>query len=301
MKRQLVDILRGMLMGIANVVPGLSGGTIAVILNVYERLINSFKDILKHPIKVIKEIWGLLIGIILGVVFGVFAIIKLIEVAPIPTSLLFVGLIIGAIPKIYQEIKGKRSVSCYVSFVIMTLVVAIIPFLPTREINVKFDLIQAIIFIALGIVAFGAMIIPGVSGSMVLMALGYYFYIWGSLRNGMSSLLHFDFEELFINIIPLIPFALGAIIGLVIISKLIAKLLKIYPKQVYSAIIGMLIISPFVVMYSVINDYPNAFNNHLLLSILIGSITLVCGYILAIYMEKLGQKYDKSKQELQDK
>ena len=100
---KLFDILKGFVIGIANVIPGFSGGTMAVILKIYDRLIEGLSDVLKHPLKVIKDLWAIVLGLALGIVFAIFAVVTLLNKFPLPTTLFFVGLIIGSIPSIFKE------------------------------------------------------------------------------------------------------------------------------------------------------------------------------------------------------
>ena len=103
--KKLIDIVKGAIIGIANVIPGLSGGTIAVSMGIYQRLINNIADILKHPIKVIKDLWLLGIGLVIGIILSIFGITYLLENHEIPATMLFVGFILGSLPIIVKEVK----------------------------------------------------------------------------------------------------------------------------------------------------------------------------------------------------
>jgi len=110
-KNIILDFFKGIAIGIANIIPGFSGGTMAVILRVYERIIGTFSEIAKHPIKVIKDIWAIILGLAVGIVLAILTIVKLLELCPLPTLLFFVGLLLGAMPDLYNEYKksGKFS------------------------------------------------------------------------------------------------------------------------------------------------------------------------------------------------
>ena len=110
--RIVKEFFQGVAIGIANVIPGFSGGTMAIIFNVYERIINAFSDVLKHPIKVIKDVWSIALGLVAGIIIAIVGIVKLLELATIPTVMLFVGLIIGSIPFIYLSIKKYEKPKC---------------------------------------------------------------------------------------------------------------------------------------------------------------------------------------------
>ena len=100
-KDKLFDFLKGIAMGIANIIPGFSGGTMAVILKVYDKFLYALGNFFNHPIIVIKKVWSLFLGIVVGIVLGAVTIVKLLEIFPVPTMLFFVGLIIGSIPSIF--------------------------------------------------------------------------------------------------------------------------------------------------------------------------------------------------------
>ena len=123
------EFFQGVAIGIANVIPGFSGGTMAIIFNVYERIIGAFSDIFKHPIKVIKDVWAIAIGLVVGVIAAIVGIVKLLEVFTIPTIMFFVGLIIGSIPFIYLNVK-KYNKPKYFDFIGLFVAVAILVILP---------------------------------------------------------------------------------------------------------------------------------------------------------------------------
>ena len=79
MKNSILDFLKGICIGIANIIPGFSGGTMAVILNIYERFINGISNLFSHPLKTLKDIWAILLGIVVGVVISIGAITKLLS------------------------------------------------------------------------------------------------------------------------------------------------------------------------------------------------------------------------------
>src|SRR5690554_4441436 len=97
---KLIEIAKGSLMGIANIIPGVSGGTIAVIFRIYDKLIEAINKAFKKPLEALKDTYLLIIGIILGVLIGVFLISYGYEAFPLPTTLIFIGLIFGGIKPI---------------------------------------------------------------------------------------------------------------------------------------------------------------------------------------------------------
>lgn len=246
----IIEIIKGMIIGIANVIPGLSGGTIAVSMGIYEKLIHTINNIFKTPIKCIKEIWTYIVGIGLGVIVAVFGITYLFEVSPIPTAMLFVGLVLGAIPTIGGRIDEKNiSKRDIITFVIFLAIIISVPFLKgsVATINESSIATYFIIFM-LGIVAAATMVIPGVSGSMILMAFGYYEYIMATISGFIKAVVDLNFTLAFEELLILAPFGIGVLIGIIAIAKLIEWLLEHHEKTVYWGILGLLVASPFPII-----------------------------------------------------
>lgn len=291
MKKQLEDLYKGIIIGIANVIPGLSGGTIAIVLNVYDKFINSFKNLLSHPFKTIKDIWGLLLGIAIGIAVSTYIIVELVRSFPIPTTMLFVGFIIGGIPRIYQNVKvEKKTIVDFLIFLGSIIILVGLPFIPGRELDIVVDVKTMIILFIVGIIVASTMIIPGISGSMILMALGYYMFIMGTVTDFLVSVVHFQVTDILTFLIPLIPFGIGVLLGVVFISKIISKLLVKYSKAFYCAVLGLLIASPYAVIYSMVMEYGDNLQKNLVANIVIGIITLIIGSVISLYMASIKTK-----------
>ena len=294
------EFFQGVAIGIANVIPGFSGGTMAIIFNVYERVINAFSDIFKHPIKVIKDIWAIAIGLIVGIIIAVIGVVKLLDVATIPTVMLFVGLIIGSIPFIYLNAREYKKVKFYdlIGLFIAITILVILPLIQGNTIeNVSINFWVIFIIFIMGIIAAATMIIPGVSGSLVLMIFGYYFFIMGTIKDVMNLVLSFDFANILNPLFVVISFGLGCVVGLVYISKLIKKLFEKCPKTVYYVILGFLIASPFSIIYAVLQEYPNAFSDMKVWGYIASFCALALGTLIAgyfsMYEKKNNQKEEK--------
>lgn len=246
----IIEIIKGMIIGVANVIPGLSGGTIAVSMGIYEKLIHTINNIFKTPLKCIKDMWTYIVGIGLGIIVAVFGITYLFEVSPIPTAMLFVGLVLGAIPTIGGKLDEKNiSKRDIITFVIFLAIIVSVPFLESSvaTINENTAAIYFIVFV-LGIVAAATMVIPGVSGSMILMAFGYYEYIMATISSFIKAAVNFEFALAFEELSILAPFGIGVLIGIIAIAKLIEWLLEHHERTVYWGILGLLVASPFPII-----------------------------------------------------
>lgn len=291
-KNIILDFFKGIAIGIANVIPGFSGGTMAVILKIYERLINGFSQIAKKPLKVIKDLWSVILGLIAGVLIAIVTIVKLLDAFPLPTLLFFIGLVLGALPDIYKEYNSKEKFHFInvITFLIAILIIVILPLITTSSKQVvEIDFWLILILFIMGAIAASAMIIPGVSGSMVLMIFGYYFCVTDSISSFIESILVWNTSTLLFNFWILLSFGIGCIVGLLFISKLISFLFNKYPRSTYAFILGLLIASPFAMLFSGVKDYPTLFNFNIWIY-LSSLITLVSGLFITLFLSKLGTK-----------
>lgn len=289
-KNILFDFLKGICIGIANVIPGFSGGTMAVILKVYERVIGAFSNITKKPFQTIKDIWAILLGLAAGVLIAAVTIVFLLEIAPLPTMMFFVGLLLGSIPDIFKQYKAKGKFSYYnlLYFLIAVALIVTLPLINTSsKVVTDVDIWQLLIIFLLGTIAAAAMIIPGVSGSMILMIFCYYDFVMTSIKSFFESVLLLDFNNMLSNLYVLIAFGLGCVVGIVLISKLLTFLFNKYSKCTYALILGLLIASPFSMLFSANNEYPNFFSDKWYFY-LISLITLAMGLFVTLFLSKLG-------------
>ena len=292
-----LNILKGAAIGVANVIPGFSGGTMAVLLKIYDLFVYAFANIFNDFKNVVKKCWSLFLGILLGVLFAMVVIVKLLEVIPFITIMFFVGLILGSIPQIFKKANsGKLSIADIISFVIAIAIIVGLPFINTNnstDINFNFGLY--ILMILLGIICASAMVIPGVSGSLVLMAFGYYVFLFELIEEYLKNIFNFSINNYWNMFITIGCFAFGCILGIVFISKLISKLTEKYPKTVYCAILGLLLASPFAIIYATMTseDYTVVFNTP---TIIFSIISLLLGIGIVLLGEYLSNKSNKKEE-----
>lgn len=286
----MIDLIKGVFIGVANVIPGLSGGTIAVLIGVYDRLIGGISDILKRPKEVLKDLFFLMVGLVLGIVLALYVIVFFLETFPIPTTLLFVGFILGGIPKVYSSVKdSKPNLVQIIIFSIMALVIILLPLINDGAfITLDINFWSIIILILVGVIAASAMVVPGVSGSMVLVILGYYYFITSELSNFIRHFITFDFSSALATLPYLIPFGVGVLFGIFGLSKLIKYLLKNYYSYVYYAILGLIVASPIPIIFLMDKSQSGFW------TILIGIIMLGFGTIISINMTNLKELVFKS-------
>lgn len=282
------DIIKGMIIGIANVIPGLSGGTIAVAMGIYDKIIYAVNNIFKNPKESIKLVWKYVIGMAAGVLLALIAITKLFELFRLPTTAIFIGLVLGSIPMIADKIKNQKISIIDICLFIFTIgILIVLPLFSTGAVKTLTHSVGSMIMLfIIGIIAAATMIIPGVSGSMMLMIMGYYESILNLMTDTVKAFFTLDMATFGSNLLLVLPFAVGVILGIVVIAKFIQIVLNKYTKTVFIAILGMILASPFGMILELgdVKFTP--------VSIIISLIALVIGVIVTM---NLGEKDETEK------
>lgn len=287
--KNIMLMMKGFVMGIANIIPGVSGGTLALTLGIYEDFIGA----ISHFFSKLKENIKFLLPIFIGMGLSILTMSNVISTSfdrfPIPTTLFFMGLVIGGIPMLVSKIKDskeKKQVSSYVIALITFSIVMLMAFADQifasgiGEVSFQnMNILSYILLFIVGVIAAATMVIPGVSGSLVLMLLGYYLPI----INVVKELTHF--KNIFSNILIAGFFGIGILVGIVLIAKLIEYLLEKFEKKTYFGVLGFIIASVAAIPVSVYNELGNI--TFSISQILIGIIFLIIGMIIG---NKLGEK-----------
>ncbi len=301
MKRTLKDyallVLKGVGMGAADVVPGVSGGTIAFIVGIYEELLNSIKSVDLEAIKMLfqfkwKDLWAkvngsFLVSVFLGVGLSILSLAKLItyllENQPVLVWSFFFGLVLASTIVVSRQIK-KFSWDRWLIFALGTVGAFFI------TVATPSNTPETLPFVFLsGAIAICAMILPGISGSFILVLLGKYFYIMNALKN---------FE-----VPTILTFLAGASIGIVSFSKVLSWLLQKYHDLTIALLSGFMLgslnkvwpwketIETYIDRHGV--EKPLVEHNILPDVYLYEGIALmIVGFILVMGLEKLGSKKD---------
>ena len=255
--KYIMDIIRGVLIGVANVIPGVSGGTMAVSLGVYDRLISSLTGLFKNIKKSLATLIPLFIGMAIGIVGFAFLIEYLFAKFPVATCLTFVGLILGGLPLLAVSLKKELAkektglkAGHIAAFVILFVFGIGMSLLGGEGKAVNLSAVSfggMLLLFLIGVITSATMVVPGVSGSMVLMILGYYNSIIGVITDFITALKDFDMKGLLHGVTVLLPFGLGVLVGIFLIAKLIEFLFERYAALTYSAILGLILSSPFAI------------------------------------------------------
>ena len=270
-------------MGIANIIPGVSGGTMAVSMGIYDRMIHC----VTHLFKEFKESMKFLIPIFLGIGIALVGLSFIIEPAfayfPLQTNCLFIGLIVGGLPAVWQKVKGKGiKISYIVPFVLFFAVVVGMAAIGEKEgtaADLSFSVWSVIKLFAVGIIASATMVIPGVSGSMMMLLLGYYNPIVAAIKNFVTALASFDMAGILEGCGILVPMGLGIVVGIFAIAKVIEIIYEKFPIQAFWAIIGLIVASPIAIF--LLGDVGTI----TVIGILTSIVTFAVGFLVAV---KLG-------------
>ncbi|GAA0597373.1 DUF368 domain-containing protein [Virgibacillus siamensis] len=260
------NIYRGLIMGTSDVIPGVSGGTIAVLLGIYERLIAAIDKLTSKDWK--KQL-GFLIPLGIGVGTAILLLSHVIswlfEHYPGPTKFFFLGLIIGVLPYLFHKSDAKNTFNAkhIVILLVGAVVVGSLMIFQTSE-GAPIENITTSTYILLffsGMIASSAMILPGISGSFMLYVIGVYTTVIGAVENMQLDIIAVT--------------GAGIVIGLVVMTKIINYFLNQYYTGTFALIIGMVIGSVFVVFPGWPGDI-----SAMILSVVTFALGLAAAYLL---------------------
>ncbi|MFW5668269.1 MAG: DUF368 domain-containing protein, partial [Acetivibrio ethanolgignens] len=230
--RLFINIIKGIVIGIANAIPGVSGGTMMVSMGIYDEIIGCVTKLFSQLKKSILTLLPYGIGMAVGIVGLSYGIKFLLTNYALQTSMAFVGLILGGIPILYGHIRGKKlGIShglVFVAFFALILVLQLLGEGNGAQADLTFGVWSCIKLFFVGIIAAATMVVPGVSGSMMLMLLGFYYPIFNSITLAVDGLRNADFGQILEAAGVIIPMGLGMVLGIFVIAKIIEYLLNNY-------------------------------------------------------------------------
>ncbi len=287
----IVDIFKGMVIGLANIIPGVSGGTMMVSMGIYDTLIYCITHLFKQLKKSLMTLLPFAIGMVAALVILANLITMALDSYPLPTNTLFIGLILGGLPAILKQIKGeKKGVLGGILFVLFFALIILMATLKEpmdTGATITLSALEVVKLVVMGVIASATMVIPGVSGSMMLMLLGYYYPVVSALKALVAGLLAGDMAALLTNVGILLPFGIGVVVGIFAVAKLIELLLSRWKGFTYCAILGLVVASPVAILMGI------GFENLQWTMVLVSIVTFVIGFAAAW---ALGGKENKVKQ-----
>jgi len=303
-KLNFVNAVKGFLIGIALLIPGLSGSIFAIVLGVYEDCLDAVANFRKAPIRYIKFLLPLAIGGGIGIIASAGLILFITARFPVMSYMFFAGLVIGSWPLVTKKM-GKDGfkiihiMGAIGAIIIMVLLarlsehtgsqagehIAILRITSAFEFGTMF---------LVGLISVSLMVIPGISGSIMVIVLGHYGTVYNAISETAQLLRHtitFNTEmwlASFQTVFVLVPFSIGAILGVIYISKILLFCLKKAEKFVYSCVCGALIGTVYILLdMGVFPYYPageGLFSAFIFGVVALGS--LIVGIVCTLYFEK---------------
>ena len=255
-------VLKGIIIGIGKIIPGVSGSMLAISMGIYQKLINSVNNFFECPKDSFKFLFKIAIGVIISMVFFSNIILNCLNKYYLVTMFFFIGLIIGGFEDIKENIDKKNKYISIISFVLITLVGFINI---NNEVIIINSFLNSLYFIFIGFIDALTMVVPGISGTATLMMLGAYEKVIELYSN------IFNFSLLLDNLKLLIPYIIGLTLGIILTVKLINFLFKNYKSKTYSIILGFSVSTIVLMFIKCIDSF------YTLTELIIGFILLFTG------------------------
>lgn len=288
----MLNIIKGFLIGVALVVPGLSGSVFAIILGLYEKGLFAVANFKKSPAENAKFLLPIAFGAGVGIIFSAGLIVNMVAALPTFSYLFFIGLVTGSFPLIWRRIKDspkKYLLFAALAFVLVVILgqnSAIDNTAALEQISSLPDFAEITLA---GAVTLSMMMVPGISGSIVIVLLGHFGTIYNAVA-GVLSLIAYtltgQFEaaaETLSATFVLVPFALGAVIGLVVFAKIMTYLLKNFEKPVYCCVMGALS-GTIVILFNMGVVFPTP-GFSIFTTIILGLICLGIGIACTLFLD----------------
>lgn len=250
--------IKGLFIGISNIIPGVSGGTMAVSFGIYDDTIHAFTHLRKEKKASLKILVPLIIGALIGVAGFSMVIEWLLESYTLYTAFAFVGLILGGLPILRHSFKSSLEIEAKaigpVHIILFGLFFILVAWMGVAEVSgggvqsvsLGIGPLAALFFV--GLISAAAMVIPGVSGSLLMLIIGYYHAVIYTINGFTEALRTFNLDNLIPFTILLMAYALGMVVGIILISKVIDYFFKTQPGFTYASILGLVFASPVAVI-----------------------------------------------------
>lgn len=282
----LKSVCKGAVIGISNIIPGVSGGTMAVSMGIYDKLIHCITHLFKEFKKSVSFLIPIVIGAGVALIASSFGLEYLFNHFPVPTNLLFVGLILGGLPAVAKKVKGNKlkigHAAAFLLFFALVVTLAAIGEREGTQADLRFNLVNVLLLFGIGVIASATMVVPGVSGSMILLLLGYYHPIIENINAFIRALTAFDMDGILKGLGVLMPFGIGVVVGIFAIAKLIEIIFTKFPLYAFWAIIGLIVASPIAIVLMNLGSFAGV----TILAVAASVITLPLGFFIAM---KLGE------------
>ena len=251
------EMLRGLLIGVAGIVPGVSGGTLAVSMGVYDQIIGAVTHLFRKPGESVRTLFPYGVGMLAGAGGLAFVIESLFGTYPFATSMAFLGLILGGIPALlskadFRKNGLKKYMTAVTVFCLMT--VAAIAGGGERqagELVFRTAAERLATMSCVGLIASITMVVPGVSGTMLLMMMGYYQPVLHAFNLVQTGVLTGNWQTVLAQQEILLPFTMGLVVGIFLCAKTMETMLSRWEAMVYAGVTGLVASSPVVILWGI--------------------------------------------------
>ena len=270
--KTFILLLKGFIIGLAKIIPGVSGAVLAISMGLYDKALNALTEFTTNTKENIKFLTPILIGIIIAMIIGANIVNYFLKKYYLITMLFFIGLITGSIKTIYNKTnKNKRSIIIAISSFIIIVILSISN---VNNVYIKTNtIIDNIMYFISGIMDAIGTVIPGLSSTALLMILGTYNIIIETI----SNITNINLISQNINII--VFYSIGMILGIILISLFINYMFKKRSSDTYSCIFGIITSSIF---FLILKTFTISFS---LIELIIGLILLIIGIIISNLFE----------------
>lgn len=270
--------IQGFIVGIGKIIPGVSGAMFAMMFGIYEKALKIISNLRKELKGNFTFMTILGLSVLLAIIFGSNIIKKCLDNYYIQTMFLFIGMMVAGIPSLFHNIKGKKislkSKVITLSIAFILLIIGLFDFQGGQG-DIPKNLFSVIMLFISGFLDALATIVPGICGTALLMILGYYDTVISALGNLL------DFNNIANNLFVLMPFLIGMVVGVVVVSKLINYLFTNYKIETYYAIFGFAIMSIVILFIkTIIVPFEIA-------ELFISIALFIIGFVVVYFLERL--------------
>jgi putative membrane protein len=281
-------LLKGLAIGTAAIIPGISGGTIAFMLGIYDQIIDAIVSIRLHTKKSLQVLLPVSVGVVVAIGLLTYPMGLALMYAPFPTVTLFAGFIVGSLPQLRKDLPNKLNIKAWV-FLIVPAVIAmmlgvfsVIGELDATSVLTSDAFLPKLSLLVVGLLGVSAFVVPGISGSMLLLSIGFYEPILSSLKRLLDNL--FDINGLIPEVINFSLLGVGAVVGFALISVLMKWLLHHYRHEVNLAVFGFILGSLVAIFYNY--EMIPVYESLNLIMVMIGLLTLALGIWISLELNK---------------
>ena len=279
-----IILIKGALIGVANIIPGVSGGTMAVSMGVYDQLIKAITSLRRSFYQSLRFLAPYICGAVLGIAALSFIIRITLDRFPLQTAGFFIGLILGGLPALIVKSKIRLIKPGYAGLFIFSfaliLTLALVNEPELQDSTFTFSIQSGLQLFAVGTIAAATMIIPGVSGSLIMMLLGWYNTIIVQISLFIEAVFTLNTEAFVNGLIFLSLLGAGIVAGILGVAKLIEMLFRKASKLTYAFILGLIAASPMAILLGLSHSVFTLTN------ILTALPAAAAGFLLALLLSR---------------